>query len=569
VTRAVARPSGATADGPSPAHRWPSALAAVAVPTAAVGVHGLLYGRWIVDDAAITFAYARSIATGAGPVLQPGAELVEGYSNPAWLALLVLGRLLGLFDHGAWFGVPDYVAFPKLLALVLVAGAFACCYAAASALTRRAAAVTVAAGLVTAAVPSFVIWTVSGLENALLAFAAAGLAAALVRAVAADRLLAPATAAWCAAAAALAALTRPDGLVYVAAYPIVVLLLLRRADLARAARAVALSLLVFAVPVGAYLAWRFATFGEYLPNTAIAKSQGLPGTAAATRPAELLSYIGWPAALLAVAAIGAVIGATTAREGNRAFVALLVPFSLAVVAFGVLEPDWMGQLRFATPVWPLGALSGVTAAVLVAPVLSARARVIGAVLAVGAALVSGLALVGQARAFRAAPTAPLCLVAQNTGNAINSYSDAVGVRDPVLLAPDIGGAALVSALRVVDVVGLADSRIARFWRARDMAGLRDHVFEEVRPTFLTLNGDWDRLIGLLADPRLAEDYVEIRTSPAGVTDRVRRDALSPGDLEALRDRASAAAVADDAARRSPRASCGDVLVPPNGWRAGS
>jgi hypothetical protein len=557
VIRAVARPPAGATDAPAPVRRWPGALVAVTVPTAAVGVHALLYGRWIVDDAAITFAYARSIATGEGPVLQPGAEPVEGYSNPAWLALLVLGRWLGLFDRGAWFGVPDLVAFPKLLALGLVAGVFACCYRAASALTRRPVVVTVLAGLVTAAVPAFVIWTVSGLENALLAFAAAGLATVLVRAVAAGRLHAPWTAVWCGLLAALAALTRPDGLVYVAAFPIVVLLLLRRAELARAARAVALSVLAFAVPVGAYLAWRLATFGEYLPNTAIAKSQGLPGLAAATRPVELVSYVGWPAALLAVAAVGALV----ARPGQRAFVALLVPLALAVVAFGVLEPDWMGQLRFATPVWPLGALAGMSAAASVAPVLAPRARAIGALLAVGAALVSGLTLVGSARAFRAAPTAPLCLVAENTGRAINAYADVVGARDAVLLAPDIGGAALVSDLRVVDVAGLADRRIARFWRTEDMAGLRDHVFDDVRPTFLTLNPDWARLTGLLDDPRLAVDYVEIRTSPAGVTDRVRRDVLRPGDLEALRVRATAAAAADDAARRSPRASCGDVLVP--------
>jgi hypothetical protein len=560
VTRAVARPAAGATDGPTAALRRPGALAAVAVPTVAVGVHALLYGRWIVDDAAITFAYARSIGTGEGPVLQPGADPVEAYSNPAWLVLLVLGRLLGLFDRGAWFGVPDYVAFPKLLALVLVAGVFASCYAVASALTRRPAVVTIAAGLVTAAVPSFVIWTVSGLENALLACAVTGLAAVLVRAVVEDRLYAPRTALWCGLLAALAALTRPDGLVYVAALPLVGLLLLRRADLTRAARAVALSVLVFAVPVGAYLAWRLATFGEYLPNTAIAKSQGLPGAAAAARPVELVSYVGWPAALLAVAAVGAVV----ARPGHRAFVAMLVPLALAVVAFGVLEPDWMGELRFATPVWPLGALAGMSAAVLVAPVLSARARVLGALLAVGSALVSGLALADSARAFRAAPTAPLCLVAENTGRAINAYADVVAVRDAVLLAPDIGGAALVSGLRVVDVAGLADRRIAQFWRTDDMAGLRDHVFGDVRPTFLTLNPDWARLTGLLDDPRLTDDYVEIRTSAAGVTDRVRRDVLRPGDLEALRERASAAATADDAARRSPRASCGDVLVPPGG-----
>lgn len=546
-------------DAPAPAARWLQPAVAIGVPTVAFGAHALLYGRWIVDDAGVTFAYARSIAIGAGPVLQPGAEPVEGFSNPAWLGLLVVGRWVGLFDRGSWFGVPDYVAFPKLLALVLVAGVFAGCYAMASAATRRPLLVTVAAGSVTAAVPSFVIWTISGLENALLALAVTGLAAVLVRAVAADRLLASSTAVWCGLLAALAALTRPDGLVYAGAFPLVALLLLHRADLARAVRAAALSVVVFAVPAGAYLVWRLAVFGEYLPNTAIAKSQGLPGLAAAARPGELVTYIGWPAALLAVAAVGGVL----ARQGvrRRALVVLLVPLALAVVAFGVLSPDWMGQLRFATPVWPLGALAAVVAAVLVAPGLATRGRLVVAVLAMGAAVVSGLALVDGARAFRAAPTAPLCLVAQNTGRAINSYAELVDVPDPVLAAPDIGGAALVSDLRLVDMVGLADRRIARFWKAGDTAGLRAYLLHEVRPTFLTLNPDWARLTGLPVDPRLVANYDKIATSPAGVTDWVRREALGPGDLAALRIRAAQAVGADENARRSPRASCGDVLVP--------
>jgi hypothetical protein len=86
----------------------------------------------------------------------------------------------------------------------------------------------------------------------------------------------------------------------------------------------------------------------------------------------------------------------------------------------------------------------------------------------------------------------------------------------------------------------------------------------VRPTFLTLNPDWARLTGLAVDPRLAGSYEKISTSPAGVSDWVRRDALAPGDLDALRIRAAAAVADDENARRSPRASCGDVLVPSTG-----
>jgi len=69
-------------------------------------------GTWIVDDAGLTFAYARSLSSGDGLVLQPGAAPVEGFSSPAWMALLVVGRWLGLFDHGAWVGTLGHRGLP-------------------------------------------------------------------------------------------------------------------------------------------------------------------------------------------------------------------------------------------------------------------------------------------------------------------------------------------------------------------------------------------------------------------------------------------------------------------------
>ena len=158
--------------GPTPVARtrWGGAVA-VGVPSTVLGLHSASYGQWIVDDAGITFAYARSLATGAGPVLQPGAPAVEGYSDPAWLALLVAAHRLGLFDHGTWFGVPDLVALPKVLGWLCGVGVFLCFLAAARAVSDRPVVVATVAGVVTAVIPSFAIWTTSGLENGLLALA--------------------------------------------------------------------------------------------------------------------------------------------------------------------------------------------------------------------------------------------------------------------------------------------------------------------------------------------------------------------------------------------------------------
>ena len=48
-----------------------------------------LLGVWVVDDAFISFQYARNFATGNGLVFNPG-EIVEGYTNFSWVILSAL-----------------------------------------------------------------------------------------------------------------------------------------------------------------------------------------------------------------------------------------------------------------------------------------------------------------------------------------------------------------------------------------------------------------------------------------------------------------------------------------------
>ena len=543
------------------------ALVAVGLPTALVGAHGLLYGRWIVDDAAITFAYARSIATGEGPVLQPGAEPVEGWSNPAWLALLVLGRWLGLFDHGAWFGVSDLVAYPKALALLCCAGVFAAFYAAARVLTGRPVLVTVLAGSVTALVPSFVIWVVSGLENALLALLAVTLACVLARAVVARRPASARVAVGCGLLAALLALTRPDGLIYVLAYPVVLALAIPgRVPLRPAVRASGAYALAFAVPAGSYLVWRLATFGEYLPNTALAKGQGIPSLAELGRPGELVAYAGWLLVLLAAGVVTAVLlqCRDTGDDTGDAVVALLVPLGLAVTAYAVLEPDWMGEHRFATPVWPLTALVTAVAAAHVVPSLPRRARAVGGLLVAVAVLLSGAGWASAAETFRRTPTVPMCVVAQSIGTSLNHIGEILGIRGGTLVAPDVGGSALTSRYTIVDLVGLADARVAAYWKAGDVAGLRDHVFDVVRPAFIETHGHWSAATDIVSDPRMAQRYVPIRTTDPASGWWVRAD-LVPDAAALAQARAFAAGPAAAAVEhfgvRAPRSSCGPTLTP--------
>jgi hypothetical protein len=514
---------------------WRRCAVAAGVPTILTALHATYYGQWIVDDAGLTFAYARSLATGAGPVLQPGAEPVEGYSNPAWVAVLVVGRWLHLFDRGAWFGTSDIVLFPKVVALLCCFGIFAAMFTIATKVTRRPVMVTIAAGAATSAVPSFVIWTTSGLENALFALAVTALAAVLARAAVDGRLLTLNTALGSGVLAAVAALTRPDGVVYAAAFPLAVALTLERRTLRRALQVSLAEVAAFAVPVGTHLVWRLVTFGDYLPNTARAKEQGLLSVNDLSKPGELVGYAGWLAVCLGVASVAV----TLARPSpiRTAVTMVLVTLGLAMVSYTLLQPDWMAQYRFATPVWPLAAITIALTVAHIAPKLSARGRIIGTVLATLAVISSLITFWLSDREFRAEPTVGVCNVAQNTGYNFNGYADILGVREGTLLAVDGGGTSLTSRLRFIDLSGLADRRIARFWQTDDMSGLRDYIFDDIHPTFIKLFHGWaerDRL-ALMEDPRLARGYVLVFSGQVGGGEWVRRNAVSDdGSLTAAR-----------------------------------
>lgn len=540
------------------------AVAAVLTGLILIGWRAAQYGRWVVDDAAITFTYARNISEGLGPVSQPGVAPVEGFSNPTWTALLALGRLLGLFDRGTLFGIPDYVLFPKALALLCCAGILAAVHSAAALVTRRPWVITVLVGAGLAAVPSFVVWSFSGLENGLFALTATVLAVVAFRAVLQGTLFSVRTAALAGVLAAAAALTRPDGLIYAVAYPLLVLLHLRRPVLRRGLRALAASIAGFAVPFGIYLSWRLLEFGRLVSNTAVAKTQNVPDVDQFNRVADLLEYAGALAVLLFTVVTGIALSRSSWwRDG---LCALLVPLGLALVAYAVLEPDWMNQYRFATPVWPLALLTGTLAAAEVLRTARRRGRAVLGIAIVAVLLPSGVAFAEEGGKFRDTPTLPMCFVADRFGRMFNHYANLLEVEDGTILEPDLGGSSLTSKLPIIDLAGLTDEPIADFFHDDDKAGLRDHVFEVVKPTFIHFRMYWGPVTGLPADPRLARDYEPLYTYPKPAEyggDFVRKDAVpSPDRLAAAREYAAATIpVVEGNIYFWPRRSCGDTLRP--------
>lgn len=530
---------------------------AVGLPTILAAFHALAYGRWIVDDAAITFAYVRSMAEGHGPVFQELDDPVEGFSNPAWLALLLVGRLARLFDHGTWFGVPDYVTFPKLLALVCCGFLFGAYYRVAAAMTRWPVAVTVVAGAITASIPSFVIWTFSGLENGLLAATVAWLSASISVGVIRGNLLSSTTAAACGLLAALAALTRPDGIVYAIAFPAAAILLAGE-RLSVRLRASLISVAVFAVPMVVYLMWRFATFDLLVPNTAVAKSQGLPGLRSIARPIELILFTGFAPALLGLWLVVCALRKRTKR--THGLLALLLMFGLAVLEYALLEPDWMAQRRFATPIWVTGSLIiAVAGAIVVESSTTKQRRVVTAV-SVAASLVCVVVFLQSAVSFRRAPTVPVCAVASYAGWNVNAYASALGLEGATLVTPDVGGTGLVTKLRIIDLAGLTNRDVARRWADNDFAGLRDDIFG-AEPEFIETHHGWSTITGLTDDARLASEYIPVSQTTETDGLWLRRDlsdafaAISPAPTSPR----SLPLMSDDPYQLvEPLASCGQL-----------
>ncbi|MFK0244244.1 hypothetical protein ACIQUM_06085 [Amycolatopsis azurea] len=513
---------------------------AVLAGVAALAWHATLYGHWIVDDAAITFSYARSFADGLGPVLQPGQPSVEGWSNSTWLVLLAVGKLFGVFDSGTLFGLPDYVLFPKLLGLLFTAGTLAACHIAAKQIFERFAwLATLVTGLTLAAIPSFVIWTVSGLENSLFGMAVAWLAVLLFVAVRKNTVLTAKVAVWSGVLVAFAALTRPEGLIYGAAYPLVVLFQLRKPLLGQSVKLVVVSVVAFAIPFGAYLAWRIAEFGRLLANPSIAKGQGLPGLSALKQPFELVGYAGVAGTILLALTIGY---ALVRADWRQAFVALLTPLALGIIAYGVMVPDWMGQHRFATPIWILAALAGTLAAGELLRRSRAALRAVVVLVLVAAAIPSGMGFASSTEKFQQSPTVPACLIADRFGRGFNTMADILGLQQASLLLPDLGGSSMTSRLHLVDMAGLVEADVADFVKKGDMPGLRDYVFDKVKPTFIHSWGPWAAGNGITVDARIDRDYEPVFVYPGvGLRsgDFVRKDAVSsPEKLKAVQDYAA-------------------------------
>lgn len=307
--------------------RHPAGIATGLLLALALLVAGILRSDFLIDDAYISFRYARSWAEWGVPAYNPGEQPpVEGYSNPSWVWLLRQLHAQGVQIEFASRLIGGLCGAATLVWMVLWLRSR----------TRLGDLELTVAALALALFPPFVLWCTGGLETALFGllafgtFAVAGSGdARWTRGVAAGAL------------GLLLALTRPEGLAFAVA-----LLAAAQLQRGRPLRPSPGLLFGWLLPVlvgyGAFLAWRHGVHGAWLPNTVHAKTGGLPlGRGLRTVASFGLLFITPLLALLAPV--------LSRREDRPLAMATSGVLLLALAENIVVGGDWMPMFRLLAP----------------------------------------------------------------------------------------------------------------------------------------------------------------------------------------------------------------------------
>jgi len=301
----------------------------------------VLRSNFVIDDAYISFRYARNWASGLGLVYNPGQPAVEGFSNPLWVVLLRIASEMHLPLHVA------SRALSVLCGAVLID-------LLGKVLRRDLKLSPFATGiglLALAAFPPFAVWCTGGLETApfaLLLFAAFRVLCA--RSVV-SQYRAGILAGLCGAGVVW---IRAEGFVWVLALAAASLVahLVDSRRRAGTPRRTLLFLAICAAAFAALLAWRQTTFGEWLPNTAHAKGDLSASTlarGARTAGTFVLLFLSPRIAPLAL---------FTRGNDRRAYAFAAVVMLAATLAYNiVVGGDWMPMFRFFAPAAPFLALT--------------------------------------------------------------------------------------------------------------------------------------------------------------------------------------------------------------------
>ncbi len=517
---------------------------------------------WMIEDAAITFAFAKHAALGEGFVAYPGGERVEGFSNPSWTLILTALRLVG---------ISPFIA-AKLLGALLGACTLALTCRIGELWFGRRGLWAVAPVALLAVDPQHIIWNASGLENSLVvAMLAAGTLVALD-----DE--APS---WSALALGVLAMTRPEAPLYAAVLG--GMGIFRVASERGPGAALRWGLTRGAIALAPWLAWEafsYAYFAWPFPNTYYAKLADGEVPEPWMWSHRGWGYLrGWSLERGTVALLPLLILGQTGTEGWRRWAGLgagLLTWVLLVPGMSTLSSYWtepvlLGQVRvawfFALGVflplagqdregsvrralawwllvavvafvlvssgdWMVGhrwlSFAALPLALLVADAVHAIVRAVPPQQAVRVA--TGLLTVPAAWGIvdyigflNNAETTPWDISRRIAY--IQGVQDRLQLDDMVYVEVDFGGTMWWSGDELVDLAGLNDVPIAHHAWEPEFFG--EYLYDERRPHVMHAHGNWAARTGIRKHDGW-RDYIEIPGYPSSrrrfhVGNLIRRD----------------------------------------------
>jgi hypothetical protein len=435
----------------------------------------------VIDDAFITFRFARNVAEGHGFVFDVGGPAVEGFTNFSWLLLCTAVYRLG------W----DMLLACKVAGLLCGLATLGAAWRLSAAVREREDCLNVLAPAFVAMNAHFGFWMVQGLETPL---------HALLLTAAVWRCLREADEPWrwplAPALGALAVMTRPDSVVLLV--PVALWILGRAAGRQVAWRRVGVFAVIGVGILLPYTAWRVMTFGDWLPNTYYAKVASEPANverawahvvefgwnqAGSSGDARGWNSLAWTALLLAGLAGSTLLGTWRAR------VLVVGAIGVQVVYLFHIGGDWMPGFRFFVPLVPLLGLAIACALDGWMQGCGARRlpRAVGRVFVAGALALSAVEQFRVSTAYvfgdsatwfeREAGWLAPGQVARNFGKSFQP--ELLGVTEALMLETQDGATILMSDiglpmwaaphLRLIDVDGLTDKVIADAPSARALA----------------------------------------------------------------------------------------------------